>query len=595
MARSPLARLATPARMLACLVLVVASVATPLPAEAKRVGFVPDELLVGFYAGLSDAQAQDVYRGLGGVKLEKIRGLPIHRIRVPAGALTAIETQLRHHPAVRFVERNGILAPDLTANDPYDPSEWHLSKIMAPQAWDTTQGEPQVVIAVVDTGIDPAHPDLAAKLVPGYNFYANNTDTSDAYGHGTKVAGAAAAISNNGLGVASVAWQNLIMPARVSDTSGYAYYSTVASALTWAVDHGAKVMNVSIGGVAGSSAVTSAAQYVMQQGGVVVAAAGNCGCFDSTAPNPYMISVSATDSSDNLASWSSQGDYVDVSAPGASILTTLVGGGYGSVSGTSFSSPITAGVVALMMSVNPSLSPTDLQTLLEANADDLGPAGWDPAYGYGRVNAYRAVAAAAASAPAPDTTPPTASITSPAGGSTVSGSVTVTVAASDDTGVVRVDLYRDGTLVGSDTTAKYGIVWDTTQEVNGLHTLQAVARDAAGNAGPSSPVSVDVENSAATPTPSPSPDTTAPTVSITALSVSSNGKRLSASVAAADDVGVTKVELYVDGQRVGTDTATPYTFGVNLRAYGSGQHQVQAMAYDAAGNVGLSALQTFTK
>jgi subtilisin family serine protease len=258
--------------------------------------------------------------------------------------------------------------------------------------------------------VDAAHPDLAGTLVPGWNFHGNNEDTSDVNGHGTLVAGAAAAAGNNGIGVAGVAMQSRIMPVRVADAGGYAYYSTIASALTWAVDSGARVMNVSFGGVAASSAIRSAARYVGSRGGVVVAAAGNCGCPDPTPENPYIISAGATTSSDVVASWSSRGAHVDVAAPGTAIRTTARGGSYRTVSGTSFASSITAGVIALMMAANPTLSPAELEALLKASADDLGEPGWDPQYGHGRVDAEQAVAGASGGqgtpAPRPDSPAP---------------------------------------------------------------------------------------------------------------------------------------------------------------------------------------------
>src|SRR5215813_9168202 len=222
----------------------------------------------------------------------------------------------------------------------------------------TTLGLPGV-IAILDSGIDPTHPDLAAKLLPGFNLLSNNTSTGDWSGHGTLVAGAAAAISDNGVGVAGVAGQNNILPVVIADSTGYALFSTIASGITWAADHGAKVANLSYA-AAGSSTVVSAAQYAMSKGMIVILAAGNCGCFDSTAASPYIVSVSATDSSDNLASWSSQGNFVDISAPGVSSYTTSNGGGYSAPSGTSLASPIVAGVAGLMMSANPSLSPSNV-------------------------------------------------------------------------------------------------------------------------------------------------------------------------------------------------------------------------------------------
>jgi len=543
-------------------------------------------LLVGFHGGLSEADQEHVYTQHGGRKIEQLRALNVHRIRVPSTSIDTIAGKLQRHPAVKFVERNRVLAPNAAPNDPYFPDEWHLTKIMAPDAWNLTLGSPNIVIAFLDSGIDATHPDLAAKLVAGYNTYNGNTDTADVYGHGTKVAGAGAAITDNGQGVAGIARANGIMPVRVTDTAGYAYDSTIANGLTWAVDHGARVMSISFADIAGSSTIRSAAQYVMNKGGVVVAAAGNCGCVDSTAENPYLLSVSATDSSDTIASWSSRGPYVDLSAPGVGILTTTVGGGYAGVSGTSFSAPIVAGVAALVLSAKPNLSATGVVQLLEANADDLGDPGWDQNYGFGRVNAYRAVAAAAGSgfAPAPDTTAPTVAISSPATGTSVSGMVTVAVNAQDNVGVTNVVLYVDGVRFAQDVTAPYGFAWDTSN-LTGSHTLQAVAYDAANNNGTSATVTVNV----AVPT---STDATPPTAIITSPASGTTVSGLvNVAVSAQDNVGVTKVVLYVDSVPVAQTTTAPYSFIWDATALGA-LHVLQAVAYDAAGNSGSSGITT---
>jgi subtilisin family serine protease len=567
------------------LALALAVTASPgLAQPHHQQDFVPDELLVGFRGGLDDAQQEDVYRGHGGTKLQKLRKLPVHRIRIPPAQLDAVEKALKKRPEVEFVERNHALGLDMTATDPYYGNEWHLPRIGAPWAWDVTIGAPEVVIAIVDTGVDGSHPDLAGQLVAGFNFYSNDTNTADVHGHGTWVAGAAAASSNNGVGVASVAWRSRIMPLRVTDSSGTAYYSTVANAITWAADHGARVISTSIGGVIKSSAVNSAAQYAIGRGAVVVASGGNCGCADTVADSPYIISVSATDQNDALASFSSRGNHIDVAAPGISIWTTARGGGYSSVYGTSFAAPIVAGTLALMRAANPALTPAELETLLQLNADDLGAQGWDPSFGSGRVNASRAVAAAGDSAPDPDTAPPKVSISSPGAGTTVSGTVPVSAAATDDTGVTSVALYRDGLLVGSDATAPYGFSWNTSQVGNGSHTLVAVAYDAAGNAGTSAAVTVTVQNAT---------DAVSPTVSITSLSGS--GKWLKIGVAASDNVGVARVEIYVDGKRVATDSAAPYAFSINVKSYAPGWHTVQARAFDAAGNSASSASASFQR
>ena len=163
--------------------------------------------------------------------------------------------------------------------------------------------------------------------------------------------------------------------------------------------------------------------------------------------------VSATDANDSVATFSNTGNNVDIAAPGVSILTTKMGGSYAWAAGTSLSTPIVAGVAALVLSVNSNLTGPQIQEVLKTSADDLGPAGWDASYGYGRVNAYKAVLAATGGTPPPtDTTPPTTAITAPTGGSILSGTVSVSVAASDNIGVTKVELYLNGALAGTTTT-----------------------------------------------------------------------------------------------------------------------------------------------
>jgi subtilisin family serine protease len=545
------------------------------PARAAGPEHAPGELLVSFQSGVTDDHAERVYHAYGAVKVEKLLKLRVHRIRVAPAALDAVESALSQRSDVEFVERNWRLAPSATMNDPLFPSEWHLTTVAAPTAWNYPQLS-GVIVAVIDSGVDSTHPDLSAKLVPGYNFYDNTTNTADVFGHGTAVAGTVAAIGNNGIGVVGLAPGAQIMPMRTTDSTGYSYASAVTNAMVWAVDHGAKVLNMSIGGVAGVSTITSAAQYVRSKGGVVVAAAGNCACFDSTPENPYIISVSATVQGDGFASFSSQGNYVDISAPGDHIYTTNRGGTYGMWYGTSFASPVVAGVVALMMGANPDLGPADIEALLKANADDRGPAGWDPQYGYGRVNAARAVAAAVVAVPS-DTTSPTVSITSPASGSTVSGITTVGITASDNTGVSRVDLYIDGALYASDAASPFAAAWDTTRMTDGSHTLVARAYDPVGNMAVSTTVTATVWNGGA--------DATPPSTQI--VSMWTQGNSLKVKVAAQDNVAVVKVDLYVDGA-LQSSSSGPTTFSVNLKNLPRGTHTLESRAYDAAGNVGTS-------
>ncbi|MET0519838.1 MAG: S8 family serine peptidase [Burkholderiaceae bacterium] len=532
-------------------------------------------------AGLSEKELGKILAVHGG-KGRRLGQSNLFVVDLPGTASeTAVAALLSHHPHLKFAELDRRIAPALAVSDPYMGSEWHLGKIGADTAWDTSQGAGST-IAILDTGIDGSHPDLAARMVPGWNIYDNNADTSDVNGHGTAVAGAAAASSNNALGVAAVAGQARLMPIRIADANAYAYWSTVAQGLTWAADHGAKVANISYGGVSGSLTVQNAAQYMKNKGGLVVAAAGNNGIDEGIAPTSTMITVSATDSNDVRTSWSSYGSFVSISAPGQDIWTTTRGGGYQAWWGTSLSSPVVAGVLALMMSAKPSLDATQQEGLLYSTALDLGPAGRDPYYGYGRVNAAAAVRAAAAATPPADTQPPSVSITSPTGGST-SGWVAVNASASDNVGVARVELRVNGSTVATDSSAPYAFSWDSSTVPNGMANLVAVAFDAAGNAASSATVSINVANGGVGST----ADTTAPLLSIRNPA---DGSKVSGSISistvASDDSGAAGISqtLFVDGAKVASGTGSALSYNWNTKKSAAGPHSIQAVARDAAGN-----------
>ncbi len=432
-------------------------------------GFARGRIIVEARPGLSDADLDNILKEHGGKK-HKIGQSRLHVVDLPPGLSEQdVVAKLSRRPELKFAELDRLVKPAMAVNDSYFGSEWHLSKINAPTAWDSSMGA-GVTVAVLDSGVNVNHPDLKANLVPGYNVYSNNTDLTDVCGHGTAVAGTAAATGNNATGVAGVAGGAKIMPVRIAyedPTLGcYAYFSTIASGITYAADHGARVANISYVGIAGSSAVLSAARYMNGKGGVVIVSAGNNNRDENVTPDPALVIVSATDSNDARASFSSWGSFVSLSAPGTYIWTTNNSLGYSQWQGTSFSAPVVAGVAALMMSARPDLSGDQIKSLMYSTAVDLGTAGRDPIFGYGRVNAAAAVQAAKAYQAATDTTAPVASIAAPLANSTVSGVVGVNVNASDNVGVARVDLTVNGTVVATDTSAPYTFSWNSTGTVN---------------------------------------------------------------------------------------------------------------------------------
>jgi thermitase len=293
--------------------------------------------------------------------------------------------------------------------------------------------------------------------------------------------------------------------------------------------------------------------------------------------------VSASDPNDLLYSWSNRGTEIDLAAPGV-VHTTMRGGGYGTWQGTSFSAPLVAGVAALVLSANPSLSGQQVQNILCQSADDLGLTGRDTSYGWGRVNAARAVAAASTGA---DTTPPGVGIVSPASGATVQGTTAVSVSATDNVGVASVAFYIDGGLQTTTTISPYTYSWNTRNWPNGVHTIGVVATDTSGNTS-TAQIAVTVSNS---------PDTTAPMVSITSpINGSSVPNNLGVWASASDNVGVAKVELWVDGKLSTTDLSAPYSFNINTRKWAVGSvHTLVCRAFDAAGNMGSSAVVSVRK
>ncbi len=283
--------------------------------------------------------------------------------------------------------------------------QYALQKIDAATAWKITQGKSDLIVAVIDTGVDASHPDLQGKLVKGYNFVDNNTNTNDIVGHGTFVASLIAARANDEVGISGIAPQVKIMPLKVMDDTESGNSLRVAKAIRYAVDNGAKVINLSLGSDSASRNIKSAIDYAISKNVVVVAASGNEG-NEGNQPNypasfAGVISVAATGPRDTVAAFSNHNRSVAVSAPGVNVIGARSAQNqicrpyrndfYCVASGTSFAAPYVSGTVALMLSANAKLSITQVTQILESTSQDLGPSGRDDYYGYGRIDAAKAV------------------------------------------------------------------------------------------------------------------------------------------------------------------------------------------------------------
>lgn len=365
------------------------------------VEFVPGRVLVKLEPGVNSEQ---LHRSLGGTVIGRIPALDIEIISL-FGITQATDAHAFTLDAVRsYSQAAGVLwaEPDYiayaigAANDPQYGQQWALPKIQAPQAWDKSTGGG--ILAIVDTGVYK-HPDLGGKVLPGYDFANNDSSPDDDNGHGTLVSGVAAAVGNNGVGIAGVCWGCQILPVKVLSANGSGSYSAIVQGIVYAVDNGARVINMSLGGSSASQALEDAVNYAWGKNVLCVAAAGNAG---SSAPQypaacANALAVGATGQDDKLASFSSFGAHVRIAAPGVSILGTANGGGYSSASGTSLACPIVTGEAGLVLGMSPGIPVAQLRAILESAVDAS-----DPKLSGGRVNAYKAVSAVA---PGPSPTP----------------------------------------------------------------------------------------------------------------------------------------------------------------------------------------------
>ena len=315
---------------------------------------------------------------------------------------------------LELFEKDQVKKANFIPNDTYYADyQWNMKRIGFEDYSDISIGDPSVIVAVVDSGIDLNHPDLAANLVTGRNFIAKNSmgtqyspdDPDDDYGHGTHCAGIIGAVANNNLGVVGVAPGVRLMPIKILRDDGLGYDSDVAEGILWAADNGADVLSRSIGGTMASTLLTTAIEYAYDNGCVLVAATGNAGTDSLDYPSvyPQVIAVGASDYFDGRSSYSNYGEGIDLIAPGGDpvdgpadwnnwILSTVIGD-YGGYSGTSMACPHVAGAAALIVSLGFSY-PAQVKEMLVSAAVDAGAPGYDLQTGHGRLDVFNALLAA---------------------------------------------------------------------------------------------------------------------------------------------------------------------------------------------------------
>jgi subtilisin family serine protease len=284
--------------------------------------------------------------------------------------------------------------------DPLEQQQWALRKFAFSALWPCGRGA-GVTVAIVDTGVQADHPDLNGRVGPGIAFLNNGpaqpgAGGTDPNGHGTHVAGIVAA-GENGVGIVGVAPEATILPVRVLGSDGNGLSTDIAKGITWAVDRKAAVVNLSLGSDLDSPSIDAAVDYATSHGVVVVAAAGNTGSggpaqFPGVLPS--VIAVAGVRQDLSIAGYSTRGDYVDVAAPGSSILSTVPPSDWIAKSGTSMSSPHVAGLAALIIDARGSVTPAAMLNRLTSTATDAGAKGFDPAYGWGLINPVAALNAA---------------------------------------------------------------------------------------------------------------------------------------------------------------------------------------------------------
>ncbi|WP_434750689.1 S8 family peptidase [Paenibacillus amylolyticus] len=348
----------------------------------------PHQLLLKFKEGTTPDQMHTLHRKNKCKVAETYEDLGWYRIE-SRKKMHRILKLYKDHALIEHAHPNYLVEASFIPNDPFFPYQYNLTKINAPAAWDINQSTSTIKIAIIDTGVQLNHPELASKLLPGYDYVDYDNIPEDGNGHGTHVAGIAASITNNGVGIAGTAPLASIVPLRVLDNNGQGTIGNVGNGLVFAANNGVQVINLSLGGPTGDAFLQAAVQYAWDRGAVIIAAAGNDNTSFPIVPASYsnVIAVASTNSSDLKSNFSNYGSWVDMAAPGDTILSTYLGSSYAYLSGTSMAAPQVAGVSALLAAQGK--TNVQIRDALCFASEPISGSGiyWT----YGRLNAYQSV------------------------------------------------------------------------------------------------------------------------------------------------------------------------------------------------------------
>ena len=369
------------------------------PKSQQMIDIAAHEVMVRFDPKMS---ADEIQEKIERLHAEVISAIPLsgfyHLAISESDTVSSFLDKHRKDPRLQVLEPNPIVSVEpvgTSPNDPFFRAQWSLERIGAPQAWERLPRDAGGIVAVVDSGVDERHPELQRHVLPGRNVIEQNGDTQDQHGHGTAIAGIIAATTNNAVGMSGICPTCRILPVKVLNESGEGTYAHVIAGILWAADKKAQIINLSLGSYGFSRLLADAVEYAHHSGAVIVAAGGNEAIKAPLYPGalPNVISASATDADDNLWVGSNYGDAIDIAAPGVRILSLDTHNNYLFATGSSFSAAQVSGVAALVRTKHPLLKNTHVAQVLFQTADDLGEKGKDQFYGFGRLNAARALRA----------------------------------------------------------------------------------------------------------------------------------------------------------------------------------------------------------